>query len=694
MESLSSGRWLLTHFALVGSLLGLAVGIVEAWFIYSTPSNHVFEYVDTSYVIWFLTPLLDLALFTLLGMILGWIAMIRMPASPYRCAILASALIGVATMHLTLAHHYLRSFGSILNVFSSPGLSSDLWSVVPLSILSALALGRLFWRVILLSFSTQWRKPTREAAVAVLSITAFLLLGLVFYSFRGSIQTTLASGQPQNARPNIVLITLDTVRADHLSAYGYSRRTTPNIDMLASRGVLFENAISAAPWTLPSTASMLTGLLPHQHGADSYRHIDPVRATIAEVLSRRGYETAGFNANYSYGQGAWGLAKGFDQYDGDRKTIPYNLSRTLVGRFLIQPLYEHFVRYDVFFRRDAQNLNDDVFRWLKNQSGQPFFLYVNYLDAHDPYWSEPPFDREFGKYSSQLARRQAFGAGFHPLKPLPEAEQVSLIAGYDNSLAYTDAQVGELLKRLARTPQWPNTYVILTSDHGEAFGEHGSYRHGCDLHLEEIHVPLIITGPGVPAGKRVFQPVGNRRVFATALDFGLGNYPLVHQDSLALFWDLTYPLRSPGTVIITELSSSLGQAGLGGISLMTPEWHYIRSATGEEELYDWRSDPNEKVNLASSSASSAVLKDLLVRLQERVGSSIKPWQGIEFLSGLNTMSCSVFVGCMPFPRTETSILPGERPIGTTQALFSPPRSPASMLPSPTDRDLLISLPYD
>lgn len=691
-----SSGWLFARFVLLGSLFGLAVGFIEASLIYFTPSNRAFEYVDITYVIWFLAPLLDLGLFTLVGVILGWLAVIKPPAGPRRCTILASVLIVGATTHLAFAIHFLRSSTASLDVFANPGLSYEFWSRLPIAILGALLLGRLFWRRFILSFSAQGRNPVTRTAVAVCLISAFLLFGLVSYNFHRTPGATpvLAEDQPHNQKPNIVLITLDTVRADHLSAYGYPRRTTPNIDQLASRGVLFENAISAAPWTLPSTASIFTGLLPHQHGADSYRPMDTIRATIAEVLRKRGYETAGFNANYSYGQGAWGLAKGFDLYDGDRLTISYNLSRTLVGRLLIQPIYEHFIRYDVFFRRDAKSLNKDVFRWLDNQSGHPFFLYVNYLDAHDPYWSTPPYNKIFGKYSSHMARRQSFGEGFYHMKPLAAADQSSLIAGYDNSLAYTDAQVGELLKRLASTPNWKNTYVLLTSDHGEAFGEHGFYRHGCDLHLEEIHVPLVIAGPGIPEGKRIFQPVGNRRVFATALDFGLGNNSMVRQESLATLWDSSPPVEDAGTYIVSELSPSLRQANLGEVSLITPFWHYIRKATGEQELYQWPSDPEEKLNLAQSQESGAVLMDLFGQLQERLGLSIRPWQGREFLSGMNTVGCNVFLACMPVTSLEASDLRGERPIGTTQGLFSSEKSQPANLPAPGDKDLLLSLPYD
>jgi len=155
---------------------------------------------------------------------------------------------------------------------------------------------------------------------------------------------------------------MDTVRADHLSTYGYGRDTTPNLARLAKEGVLFENAISATSWTLPSLSAIYTGLLPHQSGSNAFRPLNPGWKTIESLLGHHGYATAGFNANYYYGESGWGLGSGFGKYDDDRTTLLYNLSRTLVGRAAVQPLYQNLERYDAFYRRNAADLNADVFR--------------------------------------------------------------------------------------------------------------------------------------------------------------------------------------------------------------------------------------------------------------------------------------------------------------------------------------------
>ena len=156
------------------------------------------------------------------------------------------------------------------------------------------------------------------------------------------------------------------------------------MDALAERGVLFENAIAPSSWTLPSLASILSGLLP-QHGADEGLPASPPFWNIPEILKRRGYETAGFNANTLYGQAAWGLAAGFETYGDYRNSIRYNLALTVAGRTLIQPAYEKLVRYDLFCRRSAQDVSDEVLQWNRSRSTKPFFLFVHYFEPHDSY---------------------------------------------------------------------------------------------------------------------------------------------------------------------------------------------------------------------------------------------------------------------------------------------------------------------
>jgi len=155
-------------------------------------------------------------------------------------------------------------------------------------------------------------------------------------------------------------------------------------------------------------------------------------------------------------------------------------------------------------------------------------------------------------------RRWSAKGGFRPKQPLPAADRQALMDGYDNSLAYLDSQIGRLVKFLKSTPAGKNTIFLITADHGEAFGEHGAYQHGNDLHREEIHVPLIVYSPGIPAGKRIAPPVAIRKLFATVIDLALGNQVPLHAYSLARFWQTDSP-QQIARPVVSELSASLSE---------------------------------------------------------------------------------------------------------------------------------------
>ena len=670
------------------------MGLWEAGQVYFVPSIRQFLFVDATYVVWFLAPLVDMALFVLLGAILGAVATLRKFARPGRTLFLGAALPGAAGAWIGWAHHFLHTHGANLHVYYGP--RAILFPLIRFAIVYVLALivAKLLPRRILPFARSDRAWPLRTFAVVLGAIFAVLVGGVAFYAQRAWPQPspeTSRSGASR-AQPNIVLIIMDTVRADHLSCYGYSRPTTPNIDRLARHGVLFENAIAASSWTLPSFASMFTGLLPQQSGADAYRPLNLNWVTAAEVLARRGFATAGFTANYFYGETGWGLGNGFEQYDDDRTTVPYNLSRTLAGRVLVQPIYQATERYDGFQRRDASELNADVFRWLRGRSAQPFFISINYFDAHAPYLVPAPYNRRFGELPRALIRRIALRAGFRPSKPFSASENAELIAGYDNSLAYLDDQIGQLLEFLRSSPNLENTIVIVTSDHGEAFGEHGAYQHGYDLHREEIHVPLVIAGPGIPAGRRIADVSGTQDLFATVLNLCLGKWVPFDSRSLSRFWTSGSPPKDSEETVVSELSASLGQPGLGSLSLTTPQWHYIRSSQGQQELYRWDTDPAESNDLSSQPASRATLEGLQAQLLQSSGRAYGPWLGPEYLLALGAPERELTPGENMAGGRPGSQLDISR-TGWTQAYFAPNIAAASRGLSPGQDQLLKSLPY-
>jgi len=671
--------------------VGFGLGLWEAGLLYFHPSVRQFIQVDAANVIWFLAPLTDMTLFGLLGAALGCAAALGKTPSFGRTTAFIAVLFGAAGACVGWSGHFLHTLGANMQVYASA--KSLLFPLVRFAIVFALSwLALRSWKRASTFFGVGQRWPLKPLGIAAISVLLALAGGLTF--FVG--QPWIRSGGPSHdrasaARPNIVLITLDTVRADHLSAYGYSRPTTPHIDRLASQGVLFEDAVAASSWTLPSLASIFTGLLPHQGGANAFRPVNLAWETLAEVLDEHGYTTAGFNANYFYGESGWGLAQGFRVYDDDATSLRYNLSRTLIGRVLVQPVYQAAERYDVFCRRNAQDLNADVFSWLRDSSPRPYFLFINYYDAHGPYLAPAPYDRRFGRTAKFAEHHSPLSGESHAVKRLSAQEQADLVDGYDDCLNYLDTQVGELLRTIESSPGWKNTVVILTSDHGEAFGEHGVYHHGLDLHEEEIHVPLIFAGRGIPAGVRVASTVETRRLFATVLDLALGAAVPFRRLSVARNWEPGRTAQNSDEVALSELSSSLVQAGVGTISLMSSQWHYIRSARGAEELYRRTDDPAEKMNLSALPQYQPVLNQMRGHLEEIVAESLNPWLGPEYLLALGRLRPS-FASAL-LTQEQRPGQPHAEGVGFAQAYFTPASRAPVPENVPPDKDLLESLPY-
>lgn len=675
---------------ILGAGVGLLVGLWEARLIYFVPSVQEFLVVDATYVIWFLAPLLDMIVFGIIGAVLGLIAGTGKSSSALRGVILTAVLIGCAGAYIGWAGHFIHTHSVNFDVYSR--VKDVLYPAVRFAIVFAVALliGLLVRKRLYRVFEPENRWPVRALGRAMAVILVVLVAGLVFYA-----EVPASDGAPVSAkadqagqRPNIFLITMDTVRADHLTPYGYDRNTTPNLARFADKGVLFENAISAAPWTLPSLSSLYTGLLPHQSGGNAFRPLNPGWATIESVLGKHGYVTAGFNANYYYGESGWGLGSGFGMYDDDRTTIPYNLSRTLLGRVAVQPIYQNVDRYDAFYRRNAGDLNSAIFRWLRHKPSGPFYAYINYFDAHSPYLTSPPFNHRFGTLPESVVRRWSSKGGFHPKKPLPASARADLINGYDNCLAYLDSQIGDLVHFVESSPAGKNTIFIITADHGESFGEHGVYQHGNDVHREEIHVPLIVYGAGIPAGKRIAPPVPIRRLFATVLDLALGNVVPMHQHSLARFWEQDSPqdLAEP---VVSELSSSDSLGGLGEISLTTAHWHYILTTKGRQYLYNWETDIGENHNLSSLPKYQPTVKKLNTDLRQLEANSAEPWIGTEYLFALGAGGTSSGSDKASSNGLKTPI----EEIGAAQAYFHPIITMQGNGPSQSQKDLLKTLPY-
>jgi arylsulfatase A-like enzyme len=316
------------------------------------------------------------------------------------------------------------------------------------------------------------------AAVSA-AMAALLVVGLV--------AVALIADPPKVT--SVVLVVLDTVRADHCSAYGYGNPTTPRLDRLASEGLLFEHARSVAPWTLPSHASLFTGLLPHQHGCDwEHRWLADSQVTLAEKLATAGFDSLGVTTNPN-ASSLYHLDQGFHEF---RET--WRLREKHRGL------------------SDSAIAVAEVRAWLeRHDPARPFFLFVNLADAHLPYAPPPPLDRLFGEPDERarhLASRgdllQATLVGEEQVKP---EDRPGLAALYDGELRTADTRLGELLDLLDELRLAGDAIVIVTSDHGEHLGEEGRVDHQLSLDETLLRVPLVVRCPRYVKPGRVREPV-------------------------------------------------------------------------------------------------------------------------------------------------------------------------------------------
>jgi arylsulfatase A-like enzyme len=353
------------------------------------------------------------------------------------------------------------------------------------------------------------------------AVIAALSVGLCLSTVTSCRRSTDPRAARANAaRPNILLISIDALRPDHLGCYGYSRPTSPRIDELAAEGALFENAISSTSWTLPAHAALFTGLVDSVHGCvDTDRRLAENRHTLAERLREAGYATVGFFSG-PYLHPVFGLGQGFDEYvdctsyaelmesDGaDSKSVDNQRVHTASHRDITSP-----------------QLYARVGAWLRARERRPFFMFVHMWDVHFDFIPPPPYDTRFDpEYRGTFTGRDfLFNAAVNASMPRRDLEHV--IALYDGEIAWTDKHVGRMLDDLDALGLGGSTIVVLLSDHGTEFFEHGRKAHRQSLYDEVIRIPLIVRYPGrIAAGQRHADQACIVDVLPTILDLaGLG----------------------------------------------------------------------------------------------------------------------------------------------------------------------------
>ena len=360
------------------------------------------------------------------------------------------------------------------------------------------------------------------------------------------------------AAPNVLLVTIDTLRADHVGAYGYAAAQTPTIDRLAREGVRLEDAVVQVPQTRPSHACIMTGRLPYEHGIrDNYSPPLPAALpTLATVLGGRGWDTAGFVGAYPVSRPS-GLDHGFAHYDdpfagGDSTTRE---ART---------------------ERRAQEVVDHALAWLARPRSRPFLAWVHLFDPHAPYEAPAPYGTRFAR---------------HP---------------YDGEVAYADAQVGRLLDALRALGLEERTLVVFAADHGEDLHEHNRYFfHSPSMYSSSLRIPLILALPGVlPRSGETDHPASLVDVAPTALGL-LGLPPPSSFQGVNLLPGGALPPRPARTAVFSETNGRI-------FSVSTPEWRLVYNPDrlvpeaaggpypiGRTELFDRRHDPREQGNVAA-----------------------------------------------------------------------------------------------
>lgn len=478
---------------------------------------------------------------------------------------------------------------------------------VTLAVLASITLGGAVY--VLLNRLRAVRPLLRNSLAISASATVLLAAGAIIASSSGAAPYRPL---PQPGAPNILLVSIDSLRADRLHCYGNPRQTSPTIDALAAGGVRFEHAVAPTSWTLPSHMSLMTALPTAVHGVNDERHRlrDDV-PTLTTVLRRNGYATAGIVSG-TFLDRRFGFDAGFDHYDD------YSFVKAS-GRFQKRG-------------HTAGRLSTLALRWLERwrveEPKRPFFLFAHYFDVHYDYTPPPPFDTMFDPgYQGPIDGTDIrLSSTIYP--GMPPRDLQHLLALYDGEIRSTDAALGRIIRWLGEAGILDRTIVVVVSDHGEEFLEHGEIGHRATLYDEVLRIPMVIRyPPAVPAGRSVDAQVRLMDVAPTVLSLAgargrLGTFDRGERRSWQAA-DLA-PLFDPATASDVPPLPAFGTLFDRLASLRTNQAKAIRSHTGRHQFYDLSSDPGERTNLWNAGrnpAGAALLGELDVWMRHTSGGS-------------------------------------------------------------------------
>jgi arylsulfatase A-like enzyme len=436
------------------------------------------------------------------------------------------------------------------------------------------------------------RRTARRRRIVVLVVATLVVAGILIAVYPRPV-----------SRPSVILISIDSLRPDRLGCYGHDRATSPFLDRFASEGALFETAVSSTSWTLPAHAALFTGLADRVHGClMDGRWLDGSRVTLAEAFREAGYRTVGFFSG-PYLHPAFGFAQGFDGYH----------DCTSYSRETIARLRGRDVDLDALSHHDVTNptVLREVTKWLEADPQRPVFLFIHLWDVHYDYIPPEPYRTMFDPgYEGPVDGRNVEKILVRP-EGWTRRDCDHLRALYDGEIRWTDDTLAALFTVFEQSGLLRDCVTAITSDHGEAFFEHGTQGHRHTLFEEEVRIPLLVRGPGrVPAGIRVAQPVAITDIGPTLLELaGVAPFPVAGGTSLVpLLEDPT--LRWPEKADVSELL--VGDDHV--LAIRTPRWKYLFAMNVRRMMvFDLLNDPGERQRLPEDRYPMSVpaINDLL-----------------------------------------------------------------------------------
>ncbi|MHC4712131.1 MAG: sulfatase [Planctomycetota bacterium] len=474
------------------------------------------------------------------------------------------------------------------------------------------------------------RGPSRKARAAVL-VGALVLYGAAFVSaaaWKGRLaRPPIDSGFREEpgkiamlaGKPNVIIVTLDTARADHMSVCGYRYPTTPYLEEFARECRFFPNGVTVDSWTLPAHASMFTGKYPRAHGAHAHESrkvvgtnralltalpLSPSQVSLATLLAAKGYHTAAFSSNYVWLAREFGLHRGFHYYRDSPRYLLFTRSGAPILRYGAKFVDRLFGLNNKFTQPyyGARSVTRSATRWLEANGGTPFFLFLNYMDPHEPYGPPPGFDDIQGR---GLPADPAItdGALWVPFREnyisnggeIDGAFMERVLNLYDGELAYADHWIGRLIESLREKGLYEDTLIVVMSDHGEFFGEHQLLNHGVGVYEGGLRIPILLKYPGgVHAGEVIEKRVSIIDIFATVLevlrlpDPGSAAQPL---------GSVTHPVIAEDYLNGMNVRQYGERFDRNQMVIYSGDWKFIRRSDGTE-LYDLSEDPNETTDLS------------------------------------------------------------------------------------------------